>query len=476
MKKYIYIFVAIAVLCCFGLFLQREHHSIWDVNTADPNGHEPYDMAVFDSLLYRSLPNGYDVKHWDVVAASQNKCFDDYDHISKYKDVPKPLCLADSLNPKKQSVLIVQRTEWYDDDNGTIDVLMDALDYADKGGDVLLVREQLGYGDSFLNRLTYKTGETLDYSSMSGFPFTYDLKELSEKEGYTFMVETSEGKMNIKSTFAPSCLQKYDYDKANSTAEVFAKKMSLSCEIYMSNKNVNEIYGVAFHNKKTGGNVYLCTLGLYFSNLGVTIPEGDKIIAYNMGKIDKKPVVRVDYDKLVYNGTGKDSGLDQILSVLSRNKALSFAWSLVLLMAALILICGIYRKHPAKRDAHLIYVDETDPVAVREAKFRQSPLLHFIFQYSWLYMGKRNYIELFMINYRQFARYVNRKTGVELNSADNQELEKASAVLAQRTGLELADIRQDLIWMQVNKLNADNESIISPKDYIKSQQIIEKYL
>ena len=59
---------------------------------------------------------------------------------------------------------------------------------------------------------------------------------------------------------------------------------------------------------------------------------------------------------------------------------------------------------------------------------------------------------------------------------DEKELEKASNALALRTGLDLSLIRQDLIWMQINKLNVDNATTILPQDYIKSQRIIEKYL
>lgn len=470
LKKYIYIFVAIAVVCGLVLFSQRKHYSTWDVSTADPNGHEPYDMAVFDSLLYRSLPNGYEVKHWDVAEAYTDI------YTNKYKEIIKPLHLTDSLNPKSQNVLIVQRTELYSENDYTINALRDALDYADQGGNVLLVREQLGYGDSFLNRLTGQIGETMDYDEYSYFP-KYDVKQLSKIDDYVLQAKTSEGRLNIHHRFAPSYFIKDDYDQEDNIADVFLKKMSLSYESYIkSSKPYNRIYGLVFRNKRSGGNVYLCTLGLYFSNLGVTIPDGDKVIAYNMGKIDNKPVVRVDYEKLVPNGSSLNSESGKMLSVLSKNKALSFAWTLVLLLAVLLLVCGIYRKHPAKRDAHLIYVDETDPVAVREAKFRQSPLLHFIFQYSWLYKGKQNYTELFLINYRQFARYVNRKSGIELSSADDNKLKTATNALAMRTGLGHEEIWRDLINMRLNKMNADNGTIISPKEYIQSQQIIEKYL
>lgn len=473
MKKYIYIFAAaIAVVCCLVLLSQRKHLSIWDISTADPDGHEPYDMAVFDSLLHRSLPNGYEVKHWN--AANVNGYDTDNENTLKYKDIKKPLHLTDSLNPKKQSVLIVQRYAWCDSTNFDIDPLIDALDYANKGGDVLVVKEQISYSDYFLNSLTKSLGSSMDFGqNQSG----YDVKDLSKKDDDIYYANTPDGKLSILNRFASSYLVKdntSDYDSPEVAA--ITKEMRLSMKPYLSTLNGGRVYGVVFHNEKSGGNVYFCTLGLYFSNLGVTIPDGDKAIACNMGKIDHKPVVRVDYEKVISENRNSNSGFEKMLSVLSKNKTLTFAWSLVLLMAVLILLCGIYRKHPAKRDAHLIYVDETDPVAVREAKFRQSPLLHFIFQYSWLYKGKKNYTELFLINYRQFARYVNRKSGVELASADDSQLKTATNTLAMRTGLDHEAIWKDLNSMRLNKLNVDNGIIISPQDYIQSQQIIEKYL
>ncbi len=474
MKKYIYIFAAIAVACCLVLVSQRKHFSTWDVSIADANGHEPYDMAVFDSLLYRSLPNGYEVRHWDVADADKQYYTDDED-TPRFQDIKKRLHLTDSLNPKKQSVLIVQRTAWRDSSEFEVNTLIDALDYANKGGNVLVVKEQIEYYDYFLNTLTKALGSGMDVGQ---HPSGYTATDLSEREDDVYFVNTPDGKLRIRNRFAPSYLIE-DSSSIQESKEALsiAKEMKLSIKPYLStHNNSGRIYGVVFHNEKSGGKVYLCTLGLYFSNLGITIPDADKVIAYNMGKIDNKPVVRVDYEKFVPSYRRSSSKFEDTLSVLSKNEALSFAWTLVLLMAVLVLVCGIYRKHPAKRDAHLIYVDETDPVAVREAKFRQSPLLHFIFQYSWLYKGKRNYTELFLINYRQFARYVNRKSGVELTSADKDKLHTAANALAMRTGLDLSDIRQDLIMMRKDKLNADNGEIISPEDYIRSQQIIEKYL
>ena len=503
MKKFLYIFVAIAALVCILYLIPRNHYHKWDITHAAPEGHEPYDMVVFDSLLCNSLPNGYDVKRWKVVAKTDDDDVaddavvvndeddddvviedsvvyedDEDNNVPLYKDIDKRLHLTDSLNPKKQNVLIVQRYEWTDNIGINVTPLIDAFDYANKGGDVLVVKEQIEYSDYFLNSMTELLGTSMDYGQAHpNYPFGYDAKDLSKREDDVYFAKTPDGNLRIHNRFAPSYLIKDNsniYDSPEAVSIV--NEMKLSMKPYLSTYNDGKIYGVVFHNEKSGGNVYFCTLGLYFSNLGVTIPDADRIIAYNMGKIDRKPVVRIDYEKYTRKDVSSDSGLDKLLSVLAKDKALSFAWIMFLVMVVLVLICGIYRKHPAKRDAHLIYVDETDPVAVREAKFRQSPLLHFIFQYSWLYKGKRNYTELFLINYRQFARYVNRKSGVELISADEKELEKASNALALRTGLDLSLIRQDLIWMQINKLNVDNATTILPQDYIKSQRIIEKYL
>lgn len=525
MKKIKYISIAVgAAFVCLLLYFMMPKHFKWDFYEADPNGHEPYDMAVFDSLMHRSLPEGYEVMAWQ--RPNEGTGGDEDDLLA---NTEKALNLQQRLDPKKQSVLMIQRYNCADAAGNKVSPLIAALNYAAKGGDVLLVKEQLESSDPFFESLSTNLGLPFVYVSPYSLD-SYQPKQLRDRSDQTYPVGTGEETVEIHTKYTqayfviepsfleerkkgvpeivdivpkegynaePSELSEADKeiefagtpidsitpdlselpDNDDDNARRILKKMDLSLDSYLDAAN-EHYYGLRIHNNKTGGNVYICTLGLYFSNLGVTLPDGDKLIAYNMEKISHKPVVRVEYNyRKTYSSDYHDSTeKNELFSVLSQNEALSFAWLLVLLLAVTALACGIYRKHPAKKDAHLEYVDETDPVAVREARFRQSPLLHFIFQYSWLYKGQRNYTDLFLINYRQFARYVNRKTGLELGSASESDIAQTSKTLAQRTGLDATVVEEDLTWMHDNKLNADNGVEISPADYVKSQQIIEKYV
>lgn len=478
MKKYIYILAAVAaVFLCFLLYALIPKPFKWNFEQADPDGHEPYDMAVFDELMNRSLPKGYEVVELEPAT--------------------KALDLTQKLDPKKQSVLFIQRFKLADADNKLVRPLIAALEYANAGGDVLLVREQLDARDPFVRELTDILDKPYDFGGYNS-PSNYYPENLSDREDEVFWIVVGKDTIKIHNRFAPTYYKINWVPNNRNSSEVsdledlvseerspeadeaagLLRKMTLSFEPYLQCDNTVICYGLKFHNEKTGGNVYICTLGMYFTNLGVTLPDADKVIAYNMEQISQKPVVRVEYNhrKTKSSSTVQDSEENKIFSVLSKNKALSFAWLLVIILAVLALLCGLYRKHPAKKDAHLVDVDQTDPVAVREARFRQSPLLHFIFQYSWLYHGQRNYTDLFLINYRQFARYVNRKSGMELGSANDNDLIVASKTLALRTGLDAAVVKQDLLWMQNTKLNADADDTISPSEYVKSQHIIEKYI
>lgn len=465
---------------------------MWDFGSADPDGNEPYDMAVFDSLMYRSLPKGYEVMEWERPADADNS-----EHPTILTSTEKALNLAEKFDPKKQNLLIIQRFKFADANNNEVSPLIAALNYADRGGDVLLVREQLDGRDPFVRELTGILGMPFDYGGYNS-PSNYFPENLRDKDDFVEWKIVNNDTIKIHRRYTPTyyqtsgvgnagrnsevpdmeALEKEEREPEAIVAEKILKKMPLSFDPYLKSDATIICYGLKFHNDKTGGNVYLCTLGMYFTNLGVTLPDADKVIAYNMEQISEKPVVRLEYKhyKTKSSTNAEDTETNKILTVLSKNKALSFAWLLVIILAVLALLCGIYRRHPAKQDAHLVYVDETDPVAVREAKFRQSPLLHFIFQYSWLYKGQQDYTDLFLVNYRQFARYVNRKTGTELGSANGNDLVVASKTLAQRTGLAAADVKQDLVWMRNIKLNADEGSVITPSDYIKSQQIVEKYV
>lgn len=478
MKKIKYITAAIvAVFVCFLLYAIVPKPFKWDFNKADTDGHEPYDMAVFDELMSRSLPKGYEVMEWEPATNA--------------------LDLTQKLDAKKQSVLFIQRFKLADADNKLVRPIIAALEYANAGGDVLLVREQLDGRDPFVKTLTGILGKPYDFE---GYNTSHDYlpENLRNREDYVFWKVVGKDTIKIHHRFAPTYYQtnKVAYNGSSSGVpdivdfqqeerypeadEVsgLLRRMTLSLDPYLQCDNNSSIcYGLHFHNDRTGGNVYLCTLGMYFTNLGVTIPDAEAVIAYNMEKISGKPVVRVEYKhRKSYDSTQtRETKENQLLAVLAKNQALSFAWLLVLLLAVIALVCGVYRRHPAKKDAHIVYVDETDPAAVREARFRQSPLLHFIFQYSWLYKGQRNYTDLFLVNYRQFARYVNSKSGMELGSANENELTLASKTLGQRTGFAAAAVKQDLLWMRDTKLSADDGNVISPSDYIKSQQIIEKY-
>lgn len=491
MKKIKYIFAAfIAVFVCLLLYALIPKPFKWNFDQADPNGHEPYDMAVFDSLMYRSLPNGYEIMEWKRPADADKSA-----QPTILTSTEKALNLAEQCDPKTQSLLIIQRFKFADADNNEVSPLIAALNYANAGGDVLLVREQLDGRDPFVRELTNSLGKPFDYGGYDS-PSNYLPDNMRDKDDLVDWKIVEKDTIKVHRRYAPTYYQYCNTAKTGSysdvsdledygkevpeaaAAEKILKKMQLSLDPYFKSSANILCYGLNFHNVKSGGNVYLCTLGIYFSNLGVTIPDADKVIAFNMDKICHKPVVRVEYKhrKTKSTASSTESEKTNVLYVLSKNEALSFAWLLVLLLAVIILACGIYRRHPAKQDAHLVYVDETDPVAVREAKFRQSPLLHFIFQYSWLYKGQQNYTDLFLINYRQFARYVNKRSGMELGSASENDLIVASKTLALRTGLDAAVVKQDLLWMRDVKLNADAGNSIPPSDYVKSQQIIEKYV
>lgn len=491
MKKIKYIFAAfIAVFVCLLLYALIPKPFKWNFDQADPNGHEPYDMAVFDSLMYRSLPNGYEIMEWKRPADADKSA-----QPTILTSTEKALNLAEQCDPKTQSLLIIQRFKFADADNNEVSPLIAALNYANAGGDVLLVREQLDGRDPFVRELTKNLGKSFDYGGYNS-PNNYLPDNMRDKDDLVDWKIVEKDTIKVHRRYAPTYYQYCNTAKTGSysdvsdledygkevpeaaAAEKILKKMQLSLDPYFKSDANIFCYGLNFHNEKSGGNVYLCTLGIYFSNLGVTIPDADKVIAFNMERISHKPVVRVEYKhrKTKSTASSTESEKTNVLYVLSKNEALSFAWLLVLLLAVIILACGIYRRHPAKQDAHLVYVDETDPVAVREAKFRQSPLLHFIFQYSWLYKGQQNYTDLFLINYRQFARYVNKRSGMELGSASENDLIVASKTLALRTGLDAAVVKQDLLWMRDVKLNADAGNSIPPSDYVKSQQIIEKYV
>lgn len=492
MKKRIYIIAAVvAAFVGFLLYAFTSDPFVWEIDKANADGHQPYDMAVFDELMRRSLPNDYKVVEWGRDKEKSDST--DGDIVTNTQTA---LNLTERFDAKTQNLLIIQRFKFADANNHEISPLIAALNYANAGGDVLLVREQLEDEDHFVLQLTHSLGTPFHYG---GYYSTHKYlpKYLREREDSIDTIVVKGDTLKIHKRYAPTYYQKYvdpNYEineipsispndpkvkEVRNALRRCSGTMKLSMDTYMMSENGTTCHGLRFHNTRTGGNVYVCTLGIYFSNIGVTIPDADKVIAYNMEKISQKPVVRMDYKHAVkyeYTNNEKASKENKLFAVLTKNEALSFAWILIVLLAVLALACGIYRKHPAKKDAHLIYVDETDPVAVREARFRESPLLHFIFQYSWLYKGQDNYTELFLINYRKLARYVNRKSGMELASAKEKDLDAGSKTLAQRTGLDAATVKQDLLWMHNTKLHADAGYTIAPKDYIKSQQIVEKYV
>lgn len=471
-KTTAFIIVAVAIILALGLSTRKKQF-VWSMEQSTPKGHQPYDMALFDELLQRSLPSGYEVRplntEFDEVSTQE-----EVDKMAETEPVKKKyLCgypvSTDVLgDPRTENILVVQKYDWVYDG----EIAADLLNYVMQGGNVVLVTGKSDATGGFLNALLANVDEGAynNYYELSSYGPSTLTPVYYKNSPDTFVTINESTQVNGRFASADFNRDSHPYcrDDADAGMRRFAKQLKVRS--IMSDKS--HIYGIDIYRQGKKGHLYVVSLVEYFTNLGVMLPEGPGVIACALSNIDKRKVVRIEYPYIVPNSASQPTKNDSMMAI-AKTPALALAWKLVLLMAFLLLVRGLYRRLPATPGAERELLDETDPVAVREYRFRHSPLLHFIFQYSWLYRGRHDYRSLFEINFRRMARYVAHHTSVELASADKEQLKLAANVLASRHSMPASEVLDDLAWMQGFMTGDGN---ITANVFKYSQTITEKYI
>lgn len=489
MKRAIFIFILMAVIAAliYAMILSIPKQYVWDMSAKDKDAStEPYGLALFDQVMMRSLPNRYSThtidpavfeKNETVKEQISNKKANDGDSDDYHYAVNAP---SDGfVSDHSCNILIIQTHTWTATSDGGYYTVFPALfDIARRGGKAMYV---LQHGDIYAG-LRNALRVICDYYTVNlclydDYPLSYKDKPYSKPwlEDYNdrpITVRTPHGTLELRSRYALNYI--------NSSSKIINNDMlGLTLNAYMYDSyNSDDVYVADIHFPESDGHLYISTLGLYFSNIGLKIPQGDKVIEELMGLIDDREVKRIQYPVIsATSAHGHRKGEDNSLDVLARNDSLAWVWMMAIIFTILLLIRGLMRRQPPTNDG--VYLDKTDFVAVREYQFRKSPLLHFIFQCSWLYKDNSRYNQLFDSNFRRVAKAFSHTAGYELLSASDDQLISASHIFASLQKRNYIDIHDELKWIRDTKRQIDNappDSIrINSRTFARSQIIAEHF-
>lgn len=264
----------------------------WDVTYA-PESDEPFGTALFDSLMGRSLPGGYELSTTDLVS----------------------LATYDTLHPKNVLLLPdVSNVSWPDRYN--------VLEIAERGGTVMVVNNCPSEWNDMLGYETRYAGYTLfNYNKI-----TRTLRSNGQPD-VDSLVWTGHGAYNQDTTYLWQAM----------SSHCFIEKFDWNDEMtpLITDANGNTMALLIPFGK---GKLVLVTSSLLYSNFSVLQPENRKMLLRLMNEFGNGHVVR-----LVPPGTAEGG----VFCVMRREPPLRLAWQLAMVGVLLALTVNARRRQRA---------------------------------------------------------------------------------------------------------------------------------
>ena len=370
------------------------HQYSWNLSF-DHNNRQPYGSMVFDSVMSKSCPYGYQVSDTSV------------NHFLKHHD------------NGRETMLITEGHAFFNMDS--------VMAFVEHGGSVVFCAlwwedsSKIGVDHTFIN------------TDVSGTPMENDFQKV------TFLGD----KTYSRRTFTLSrslCLKALMQNPDTDTTKIYPLKWKEHVTMVTSYR---EEWPVVMSARWGKGRIVVSTLSPLFTNYGILENDNYDLIMRIMSLAGKKPVTRVraprplnEYDEIVSDS--EEENKVSLLKHILNDKSLSTAFYMML--TALVL----YLFFTGRRKQRIIPV----------VKPHTNGQLNFVKQIGSLYKREHATNSVIEKKILMFREAVRRKTGVDI--ADKDAYNEGSPKIAQYTGLSEREIKDTLLKIDKFKRHTED--------------------
>lgn len=423
---YIIGFVAMLPLV-FGLRQAGPRRYIWDRVSLAPNDDEPFGTQLFDCLMKRTLPAGYESEGKDITEWERQTRRD----------------------TTRRNVLITVNPDVYWGDSTEIETV---LRLAKRGDEVMIAGTD---NNQLVRRLGFRIGLPDNAVPMANQAVKYfrsylegngvaplDKLSLPARKGYPGV------KLKMIRLFGNRPILR---DTLIYPSEVLATSSS---EGTKGTSDEGTPVAVKIHYGK--GSITLVTALLPFTNYGIT-DESCRIYAMRlMNELKGRPVVRL-YQPTATVGQGGTGGFAWAwLSFIADQPPLLWAWQLFVVGAVLLLTVNARRRQRAI------------PVWGKE----RNSTIELLTQHASLYRNRTDHRPLFERAYRAFAARLMREWHVDVADTEPVTRRDQASHLARYLGRPENEVAEEL--QQFDALSEDSTEPVSPTQYRRAMELMKK--
>lgn len=397
MKRSGWIFTLCAV--CFVVFVffafkNGRHDFDWNASY-DPHSEEPFGTQLFDSLMKRTLPEGYESRY--------------------VSDAELQRWSQDTVTP--HNLLFLPDVYGVEEENARRILRM-----VKHGSHVMVV-----------NPLPSEWGQYLHYGLENDHLTWFDFQKMVQpgSDSDTRQMDTLVWVGDILYPYAPTS------DSLGYASDTTLVWRALSSHVYLdscyfrqdmvtliSNAREDQTAVTFLHGK---GSLTLVANTLLFTNLGVMQPSSRKLVLRLMNGLSHSPVVRC----LPEREQDSSGGVAYFFKVMAKYPPMVLAWRLLLIGCLLALTVNARRRQRA----------------IPLLKHSRNATLDFLRQHVTLFRKSTDHASLVRMRHRAFAAELRRKWQVDVEETDPHERRVQVERLASLLGRDVHSVMLDLDFL-----------------------------
>nr|MCR5312739.1 DUF4350 domain-containing protein [Bacteroidaceae bacterium] len=371
------------------------------------NSDQPFGCMVFDSVMNKSLPKGYDVTQHSLTAIEQE---------------------MDSTGKTKNVLLVGKYISFSEKDIKAIKRLLN------RGAKVMLI----GSSPDYIHEDKYDSLFISSFGMYFWGDYYFDKRGLiSSLEGKTYMNDTVVWNKGVNAY--PKCTYIYS-SSLNSSRLIIEDSVNVKPVVcYSYELSWSTLIGVRKYGK---GQLILAGTPLLCTNYGVLNKDTRGLVFRIMSLISDREVVRTEvFSPGIYD---EDTYVQKTpLDLIKSNKPLLWAWRLMILTLFVFIIFNMRRRQ------------KVIPVIERP----RNHSLEYIKLVGTLFYQNHDNADLVRKKFGLMKDDILKKTGIDLGD-ETVELEDYVMQLSHRTGLDSGEIRSILV-RTLNIVNNTN-SLVPP--------------